>query len=189
MHQIERTPEQIYDEWLVIRSQDGEREAFAELVGRWHARLVGFAVGVTGRDDVARDAVQAAWIAAARDITKLNDPARFPEWICRVVRNKCVDCVRRAQRVRRVERGRAAEESAGIVNPSVAASDLEEEARVRRAIAGLGASHREILGLYYGASLGVARIAAMHGVPPGTVKSRLHAARNELRSILERKQQ
>jgi RNA polymerase sigma-70 factor (ECF subfamily) len=186
---MERTPDRIYDEWLVLRSQDGERDAFAELVGRWNGRLVAFAVGLTGREDTAQDAVQSAWLVAAREVGRLNDPARFPEWICRIVRNKCVDAVRRAQRTRRLERGSGKEISKEASNPSAAASDLEETSRLRSAIAGLAPAQREILGLHYGASLGLASIAEILGVPVGTAKSRLHAARNELRIFLERNPQ
>lgn len=72
------------------------------------------------------------------------------------------------------------------MNPAVAAGDSDETERVRRAIRLLGAAQREILGLHHGAGLAVADIASMLGVPEGTVKSRLHAARSELRAILER---
>lgn len=57
---------------------------------------------------------------------------------------------------------------------------------MRRAIRTLGNAQREILGLHHGAGMSVSAIAAMLGVPEGTVKSRLHAARSELRAILER---
>lgn len=183
----ERTPDQIYDEWLVIRSQDGDRSAMGELVTRWNGRLIGLATGLTGRDDAARDAVQSAWLAAARDIRRLNDPARFPEWICRIVSNKCVDFVRRAQSQRRLKRGKAANLPVETVNPVVSVGDLEETARLRHAIAAMGPAQRELLALHYGASLGVATIAEMLRVPAGTVKSRLHAARSELRAAIERK--
>lgn len=183
----ERTPDQIYDEWLVIRSQDGDRAAMGELVMRWDARLVGLAIGLTGRDDAARDAVQSAWLAAARDIARLNDPTRFPEWICRIVSNKCADFVRRVQRQRGLERGKAANQSVETVNPPVAAGDLEEVRRLRAALAAMAPAQRELLALHYGASLGVASIAEMLRVPVGTVKSRLHAARRELREAMERK--
>lgn len=186
---MERTPDRIYDEWLVLRSQDGERPAFAELIQRWNTRLIGLAVGLTGREDIARDAVQTAWLAAAKDLNRLQDPARFPEWLCRIARNKCVDAVRAAQRDRRLERAMAAENLTQSVNPSAAASDLEETALLRKAIAGLHPAQREILGLHYGAALGLASIAEIVGVPEGTAKSRLHAARNELRTILERNSQ
>ncbi len=73
----DRTPDQIYDEWLVIRSQDGEVAALTELVSRWNGRLIGFAMGLTGEEAAALDAVQGAWLVAARDIGKLRDPARF----------------------------------------------------------------------------------------------------------------
>lgn len=182
----DRLPDQIYDEWLVIRSQDGEQAALSELVTRWNARLVGLAIGLTGRDEAARDAVQFAWLAAARDIRRLSDPARFPEWICRIVSNKCADFIRHAQRQRRLDRGKAANQSAETVNPSASASDREATSRLRLAIAAMPPAQRELLALHYGASLGVATIAQMLRVPVGTVKSRLHAARNELRNTLER---
>lgn len=183
----DRTPDRVYDEWLVIRSQDGERAAMGELVMRWNARLVGLAVGLTGREDAARDAVQAAWLVAARDIGRLNDPARFPEWMCRMVSNKCADFVRCAQRQRRLERGKAANQSVESVNPSAVVGDLEETRRLHVALAAMAPAQREILALHYGASLGVANIAEMLRVPVGTVKSRLHAARSELRETIERK--
>ncbi|MBX3315653.1 MAG: sigma-70 family RNA polymerase sigma factor [Phycisphaeraceae bacterium] len=183
----ERMPDQIYDEWLVIRSQDGEPGAIAELVARWNGRLLGFALGITRREDSARDAVQAAWMAAARDIGRLRDPARFPAWILRLVSNKCADAARRDRRARRAERGRARDLGERIVNRTASASDLDERSEVREAIATLGPAQREILGLHYGAGLGIAEIASCLGVPAGTVKSRLHAARAELRAILERR--
>lgn len=181
-----RTSEQAYDEWLVLRAQDGESAALGELVRRWHARLVGFAMGLTRAEDEARDAVQDAWLAAARGIGRLDDPARFPAWVCRIVANKCADRSRRGQRDRRVERQRARDDPGGIVNPSSPAGDSDEAERVRAALRRLGPAQREVLGLHYGAGQGMSAIAEVLGVPEGTVKSRLHAARAELRSVIER---
>lgn len=181
-----RTSEQAYDEWLVLRTQDGESAALGELVRRWHARLVGFAMGLTRGEDEARDAVQDAWVAAARGIGRLDDPARFPAWVCRIVVNKCADRARRAERDRRVERERAQDEPRGFVNQSSPEDDSDETERVRAGLRRLGPAQREVLGLHYAAGLGTAEIAEVMGVPAGTVKSRLHAARAELRSMLER---
>ncbi len=183
---MQRHAGQVYDEWLVLRAQDADREALAELVARWHPRLVGYALGLTGEEALARDAVQAAWLAAGRGIGRLDDPARFPAWICRIVSNKCADAIRRASRDRASARALARDKPAGTSNPSALASDSEETARVRGALARLGAAQRELLSLHYGSGLGVHDLASMLGVPMGTIKSRLHAARNELRAILER---
>ena len=181
-----RTPDRIHDEWLVLRAQDRDGAAMAELVTRWNGRLVGFAIGLTGDEAAARDAVQGAWLAAARDIGRLRDPARFAAWMCRVVANRCADRARRESRRHRTEEATARESVERSVNPADAAGDGDETERVRRAIRLLGAAQREILGLHHGAGLAVAEIASMLGVPEGTVKSRLHAARSELRAILER---
>ncbi|QYK48261.1 MAG: sigma-70 family RNA polymerase sigma factor [Phycisphaeraceae bacterium] len=183
----DRTPDQIYDEWLVIRSQDGEVAALTELVSRWNGRLIGFAMGLTGEEAAALDAVQGAWLVAARDIGKLRDPARFASWMLRVVGNRCADLARRESRRRRTERARAFESDRRITNPEEVAGDSDESERVRRAIRTLGNAQREILGLHHGAGISVSAIASMLGVPEGTVKSRLHAARSELRTILERR--
>lgn len=183
MKRMERTPDQIYDEWLVLRSQDGDARALSELVTRWNGRLVGFAIGLAGDEGAARDAVQSAWLAAARDIGRLRDPARFVAWMCRVVANRCADEARRERGRRRAERTR--DDSNETMNAATAADDSEEVSRLRRAISMLGPTQREILGLHHGAGIPVADIASMLGVPEGTVKSRLHAARGELRSILE----
>lgn len=186
---MDRTPEQIFDEWLVIRSQDGEADAMTQLVTRWNDRLVRFAVGVIGADDAARDAVQSAWLVAARDIRRLRDPARFAGWMCGIISNKCADRIRRDRRERRTARQWAEQNTEGFVNRPGSAGDNDDVARLRGAMSRLGLAQREILSLHYGAGLGVARIAGMLGVPEGTVKSRLHAARNELKSILERMHQ
>ncbi len=186
MDPMPRTPDQIYDEWLVLRAQDGNRPAMGELVTRWNGRLVGFAMSQTGRDDAARDAVQSAWLAAARDIHRLRDPASFGAWILRIVANQCADHIRAASRARRAEQAATRDRANRIANPSPGAGDSDETTRVREAIAMLGPAQREILGLHYGAGLGVVAIASLLGVPEGTVKSRLHAARNELKPLLER---
>lgn len=189
MEPMPRTPDQIYEEWLVLRAQDGSRPAMGELVTRWNRRLVGFALSQTGREDIARDVAQSAWLAAARDIRRLRDPAAFGAWILRIVANRCADHIRAASRARRAEHAATRDRAIQIANPAPAADDSETVTRVREAIAMLGPAQREILGLHYGAGLRVDVIASLLGVPEGTIKSRLHAARNELKPLLERTNQ
>jgi hypothetical protein len=53
-----RAADQVYDELLVLRCASGDRAALAELIERWQPRRVGYATRLTGRPDVAVDAVQ-----------------------------------------------------------------------------------------------------------------------------------
>ncbi len=62
-----RAADQVYDELLVLRCATGDRAALAELIARWQPRLVGYATRLTGRREVAVDAVQETWLAMVRE--------------------------------------------------------------------------------------------------------------------------
>lgn len=63
---MNRTPEQIRDELLVLRAQDGDRDALTELASRWQERLLRHATRLTGRADAAADVVQESWLAMVK---------------------------------------------------------------------------------------------------------------------------
>ncbi len=178
-----RTPEQIYDELLVLRCQDGESAAFEELVRRWQERLWRYSRRLVDDSEAAWDVVQEAWMAIVRGIGRLDDPARFQPWAYRVVTHKCADWTRRTARRRRLTE----EVSHQPLEPAAPAEAEEDEiARLRRAIAGLPAERRALLTLHYLEGIGIAEIAVVLGIPQGTVKSRLFHARNALKTSLER---
>jgi DNA-directed RNA polymerase specialized sigma24 family protein len=161
---MQRDRERILDEYLVMSSQAGSKPAFEELARRWTPRLVRYAARALGSRRVSaesvRDVVQETWLGAIRGLRRLDDPARFPAWIYSIATRKCADWVRAAVRRRRFD------------------ASLER-------IAGLPDGERSVVYLYYGGDLGVTEVAAVLGVPAGTVKSRLHHARQALRRSLE----
>lgn len=119
-------------------------------------------------------------MAVLRQMRKLNDPAWFAVWVYRIVRNKCADHRRGAERRRRLVVA-LAEWQRVENNPR---RDASADALLN-AMQRLPADQRELLSLKYGGDLNVAEIAVILNIPVGTVKSRLHHARNELRDILE----
>lgn len=179
---MKRTPDVIYDEWLVLRSQDGDEDALRILAGRWHDRLLRHAVRLTNDADGAADAVQEAWLAIVRGLRRLDDPARFPAWSLRIVSFKCADWIR--NRVRDRERFSAR----ATFEPPAHATDHGDDdiVRLRAALRTLTADHRAALSLHYLEGLSVEDIAHALNIPPGTVKSRLHHARARLKESLER---
>jgi RNA polymerase sigma factor (sigma-70 family) len=179
-HEMKRSAEQIYDELLVLRARDGDEAAFAELFSRWNGRLTGHAFRLTGRADAAHDAVQDTWLAIVRGLGRLDDPARFPGFAHRILTRRCADWTRGVIRQRRAhgEYQSAASGDGGAET----ASDLE---RVREALARISVARRVVVTLHYLNELSVAEIAALLRVPAGTVKSRLHDAREQLRSALQ----
>ena len=179
---MNRTPENIQDELLVLRCQAGDADALKALIERWQPRFGRFAWRLTDDREAVRDVVQDAWMAIIRGIKRLDDPALFRSWAYRIVSNKCADWMR--QRV--AQRG-LAQELRFAPEPANREPESPDEAeRLRGALRRLPEEQRAILSLHYLDGMGVAEIARVMNVPVGTVKSRLHHARNRLRKALER---
>lgn len=174
-----RPDQPVLDELLVLQCQTGDLQALDELVQRWQPRLWRHAVRLCGSNEIAWDLSQEAWLAIVRGIRRLSDPTMFRAWAYRIVANKCADWLRRRQRERLETTDREAEDS------STSAPDSPQQ-DLQSALRDLPADRREILVLRYIDELSTAEIAVVLDIPEGTVKSRLHHARNHLREVLER---
>lgn len=180
---MNRSPEQIYDELLVLRCQDGESDAWFELAERWQGRLLRHAWRLAASREVASDAVQEAWLAIVRNIRKLDDPALFPAWAFRIVTHKCTDQVRRAVRRSKLDEELSRQPPAAPADNGAFAED-DGVTAVHRAMLELPADRRALLGLHYLEGIRVNEIASILGIPEGTVKSRLFTARKALKKAL-----
>ena len=177
---MRRDPRTVLDEWLVVSAKTGSAPAFGQLVSRWTPRMLRHASRLLGDMDLAQDAVQDAWVGAARGLRGLDDPARFPAWIFALVSRRCADRVRRSVRDRRL-----ALQVADLRGPPAAVNGADQRLDLGHAIAGLPVEQRLVVSLHYGEGFGIDEIAAAHGLPPGTVKSRLFAARQTLKRFLQ----
>lgn len=182
---MSRTPEDIQDELLVLRCQEGDSAALEALIARWQPRFARLAWRLTGQREVARDIVQDAWLAIVRGLRRLDDPALFRTWAYRIVKNKCSDWTRRRAVERKAPQGLqdAAAASGDAASETESAGEL---AQLRDALGNLPDEQRAILSLHYLDDMSVVQIARVFGVPVGTVKSRLYHARNRLKQALER---
>lgn len=178
---MNRGPERILDEYLVSRSQAGSQRAFDQLARRWTPKLLRYSARQLGSPDAAKDIVQEVWTGVIAGLPRLQDPALFPSWIYRITTHKCADAVRAAERQRR--HGIRAEAEFGIergaLNPDL---PLEVGLDLAASVHGLPDEQRIVVYLFYGEDLGVEEIAAVIDVPAGTVKSRLHHARQFLKT-------
>jgi len=176
----ERTRRAVLDEYLVVRSQLGDSEAFGRLVRRWHRRLLGHAFRFTGEREAAEDVTQESWMAIMKGLRSLHDPARFRPWALRIVANKARDRIRRESTRRRTSRRAPAEPA-----PAEATAASDAVRRVQAGLAGLDPDQRAVLSCFYLEEMSVREIADALSVPVGTVKSRLFYAREALRQRLE----
>ena len=176
---MSRDTDIIFNELLVLRSQNGEREAFETLVRQWSPKLLGYCRRRTGNVEAAHEAVQTIWLQAVRGLRKLEDPARFPSWIYTIAGRACADHVRGRIRQRALDEKRSEIPVPAEPHANDASLDLAS------AIRSLPEDKRRILILHYREGHSVQEIAGLMNIPAGTVKSRLHTLRNDLRKILE----
>jgi RNA polymerase sigma-70 factor, ECF subfamily len=165
------------DEDLVRRYLSGDRAAFAALVERHERRVYNLALRMTGREEDARDAAQDAFLTVLRKLSSFRGEAAFTTWLHRVTVNACYDLLRKRQRAPLLERG---EDDLPALEPPPApdhadASSLSMD--VQRALLQVPEDFRAVMILHDVHDLRQEEVAAIVGVPIGTVKSRLHRGR------------
>ena len=176
--------ERILDELLVLRCRRGDTAAWRELIGRWERRLFYYVRRLVGGERDGWDVLQQTWLGAYESIRSLSDPKLLATWLYRIARNKAISH-RRARGVRAAELAEIIGEPAAEDEPD-ALEEFENAQAVHRAIDELSLAHREVLTLHFLQDLSLEQIADVLDVPIGTVKSRLHHAKRELRKVLER---
>ena len=170
----------------LIASQDPA--ALEELYDRHAAACYGLARRVVTDEQLAQDVVQEVFLAIWRGAATYDGSrGTLSTWLYALTHHKSVDAVRRAQR----HSGRRASEDALITeadpSPSVDEQALASVRRdqVRAALADLPEPQRRTLMLAYFGGYSQSEIAAMTGIPLGTVKTRTLAALRRLRSVLD----
>jgi RNA polymerase sigma-70 factor (ECF subfamily) len=171
-----RDSEQVLTEWLVLYAQSGNAQAFEQLFKLWYPKLLRYAAGQTQGRDAAKDVVQETLLSVARQIRRLDDPAAFPKWLYRILERRIADHRRTEIRHRRDDRI-AGETDTDTAQPGPG-TPLED------ALGSLAEESYRVVHLRYLIGLSVKEIANLIGVPEGTVKSRLHSARSQLRNLL-----
>jgi len=158
---------------LVSQAQQGDHDAFSVLMTDRIPKLYRIAGLITGRRDLAEDAVQDALMRAWRDLPRLRDVERFDGWLHRLLVNACHDQGRR-QRRRRTETPLGEQEHSGVsMDPTQALAQRDE---LERAFRRLNTKDRAVIVLRHYIGLSTAKAAAAMGMREGTLKSRLHRA-------------
>ena len=169
-----------YNEWLIIRCQQGEEEAFTALVKSWEQRYYLYALNRLKDKEAARDVTQNCLLSISRSLNKLADPAAYPKWSFRILERRCIDWLRKTIRERELFQQQE-------TVPEIAVSDgIEAKLSVEQLLAQLDPRLATILRLYYLEALTIDEIAEISDVPAGTVKSRLFYARKLMLKALEK---
>lgn len=168
---------------LVLHAQHGDHGAFELLVERYDRQLLYYVRRLLKDDDAAFDVLQATWLQVVRKLASLRSPAAFRVWLFRIAHDQAVSQLLREGR----QPVLGAEDPAEIADTQQQATDERfiNAELVHRALNDISFEHRQVLTLQFLEELSVDEIAAVTGLPQGTVKSRLHYARVALRTRIE----
>jgi RNA polymerase sigma-70 factor (ECF subfamily) len=166
---------------LVERARAGERDAFAELVGRHDEGLRALAFRLLDDRDRMDDVLQDAYLKAFRGLPGFRGGSAFGTWLYRIAYNACLDEIERSRRIVLFPL-EAADEIPGPA-PEVAES-VSNRYRLGRALAGLPPEERAAVLLVDAQGFDYGAAAEVLGVPSGTIASRLNRARALLRQAL-----
>jgi RNA polymerase sigma-70 factor (ECF subfamily) len=167
------------DEALVRRWRRGDREALAELLHRHRALIASIVRRVTGEGAHLEDVMQDVMVAAIEAVDGFRGEAKLSTWLASVATRTALNWVNRHPESREVPlRDR---EGSVEADPAGTYERRESGQRLQEALDRLPPDQRAAVCLRHIEGLSVAEVAEALGVPVGTVKSRLHHARRQLR--------
>jgi RNA polymerase sigma-70 factor (ECF subfamily) len=178
------------DRQLIAECLGGQRDAFGVLVSRYQARLYNAAIRLVDSPEDAADVVQDAFLNAFQSLHSFKGDAEFFTWLYRIAFNTAISLKRKRRAAISLD---AAGPDGGIdpddpseyVKPGLALERSEEERQLQEAMVRLSHEHREVLILKDIEGMRYEEIAEILKVPIGTIRSRLHRARLELRELLQ----
>ncbi len=178
----------VSDADLVRRCRDGGTEAFDELVNRHQDKMFNMVYRFCGHREDARDICQRAFVNAFRKIGEFKGDSAFSTWLYRIAFNQAVSFMRERKRVELSLAPRddgPAREPAYTCGPTEGLESVETRGKVQQALGMLDESDRQVILLKDIQGCSYDQIASILQIPKGTVRSRLHRARLELKARLK----
>jgi RNA polymerase sigma-70 factor (ECF subfamily) len=175
------------DKDLVERLRAGEPRAFEDLVRRYQHRVFGVALRMLDNRTEAEDIAQDVFLRVHRSIGAFRGEAKLSTWLYGIASNLCLNRLTSAER-KRVRHDDEAVMQAPSDAPDATATmeHAEIQAALRQAINELPDERRIVIVLRDLEGLAYEEIALALGLEPGTVRSRLHRARLDLKNKMER---
>jgi RNA polymerase sigma-70 factor (ECF subfamily) len=179
------------DQRLIAQCLDGDNAAFGELVRRYQDRLYNTVYRLVDNAEDAADVVQDAFLNAYQSLDGFKGDSLFFTWLYRIAVNTAISHKRKQRVLLSIDAGRNGVASVQPLDeseysrPGQALEQAEQGQFVHQALQRLSPEHRAVLILKDMEGQRYEEMAELLGVPIGTIRSRLHRARAELRELLE----
>jgi RNA polymerase sigma-70 factor, ECF subfamily len=180
------------DHRLIRACLKGETAAFGDLVRHHQDRLYNTVYRLVDHAEDAHDVVQEAFLNAYLSLDSFKGDSQFFTWLYRIAVNTAISLKRKQRAVLSIHAGRNGEgaiepaDSSEFSRPEHAAEQADQEVRIQTALNRLSPEHRAVLVLKDMEGQKYETMAEILQVPIGTIRSRLHRARTELREVLEK---
>jgi RNA polymerase sigma-70 factor (ECF subfamily) len=168
---------------LILRAQQGERDALDELLRQHQERLYRYIAGVVGTAATAEDVLQETFLRIARKLRWLSEPAYFRAWSFRIASREAFRALRALRP--NVPLEDLDESRLPVDAPSLSRAELDE---LRETVTALSPGSRAVIQLHYFEELSLDEAALALDIPLGTVKSRLAYGLEQLRRTYRKRQ-
>lgn len=173
------------DTALLARAASGDEQAFRAIVEQYESTVARTVTAMLGPGDDADDVGQETFVRFFRALPRFRGDAQAGTYLTRIAINLCCDALERRRKRRRWVRLVGGDADPPLAAPDDDRVDSDERtALLRRAVAALDAKHRAVVVLRFLEERPTKEVAAILGVPEGTVMSRLKRALEKLESTL-----
>lgn len=176
----------------IRRCKRGEEAAFAEILGRYRGAIYNLCYRMTRNAEDARDLAQEVFIKVFSLLDRFDENYAFSSWLFRIATNHCIDHLRR-NRLRFLSLDGATGQDGDEYELQLPSSDPGPDAVIQRkqmlerlaeVIDELPPHYRAITLLRHDQQLSYEEIAEILSLPLGTVKARIHRARQQIKQLL-----
>jgi RNA polymerase sigma-70 factor (ECF subfamily) len=183
------------DKKLIMKSQNGDLDAFNQIVRKYEKTLYNFSKRLCGNDDDASDISQEAFVRAYSALRSFRGDSSFTTWILRIATNIYLDNRKKVMAHPTQSLDETIENDDGAMekqlkgdspDPFDIVEKNEKSNIIMQAVLELPEYQRSLILLYHNQSQSYEEIAAIMDLPIGTVKSRLNRARLALKDKLSR---
>ncbi|HDR8181200.1 TPA: sigma-70 family RNA polymerase sigma factor [Bacillus thuringiensis] len=161
-------------ELLIKRAQKGDEEAFIEAIDILMPQMYKVAKARLKNEEDIGDAIQETILSAFTNLKKVKEPWYFKTWITKILMNKCNDIVRK-NRVLYVD------DYGKVQGEQIVKENIEQKLEFDNMLSYLSVEYRLVIVLYYVNKFKTKEIAEILTEKEGTIKSRLHRARQQLK--------
>lgn len=168
---------------VVIRSQEGDQEAFYQLFRRYNKPILSFIYNIVGEQPLAEEITQETFVRAYRSLKNLKDSSKFSTWLFGIAKNIIRETLKEKDYQQHVKLEEIDLENEDTPDKQMINSELNEV--IKQAVLSLNEDWRIVFTLKMFQQTSYEEIAEITGWSIGKIKTDLHRARLEVRKKLQ----